>query len=51
MPVFAAFRVLAAIELDNQAWLATNEIDIVAIDRLLADEFEAAQSASANACP
>ena len=51
MPVYAAFRVLAAIELDNQAPLTTHKVHIVAIDRLLADEFETAQSASANACP
>jgi hypothetical protein len=42
---------LAAVELDNQAPLAANEIDIVAVDRLLASEFEAPESATANACP
>jgi hypothetical protein len=35
--------VLAAIEFDNQAALATNEVDIVAVDWFLADEFEAAK--------
>ena len=51
MPVFPAFRVLAAVELDNQAPLATNEINVVAIDRLLASELEAAEPATPNACP
>jgi hypothetical protein len=51
MPVFGAFRVLAAVELDNQSPLTTNEVDVVAIDRLLASEFEAAESAAANAYP
>jgi len=51
MPVFEAFRVLAAIELDNQAPLAADKVHVVAIDGLLADKFEATQLPSANACP
>jgi hypothetical protein len=43
--------VFAAVELDNQSPLTTNEVDVVAIDRLLASEFEAAESATANAYP
>ena len=50
-PVFGTLRVLAAIEFDNQAPLATHKIDVVAADRLLADEFEATQLSAANACP
>jgi hypothetical protein len=42
---------VAAVELDNQAPLATNGVDVVSIDRLLANEFEAAESPDANACP
>jgi hypothetical protein len=42
---------LAAVELDNQAPLATNEISVVSIDGLLADEFEAAELPAANMCP
>jgi hypothetical protein len=41
--VFETFRVPAAVEFDNRAPLATDEVDIVAIDGLLSDEFEAAQ--------
>jgi hypothetical protein len=51
LPVVGAFRVLAAVELDYQAPLTTNEVDVVAIDRLLTDKFEAAEAATANACP
>jgi hypothetical protein len=43
--------VLAAVELDNQAPLAANKVDVVALDRLLANEFEAAELPAANACP
>jgi hypothetical protein len=42
---------LASVELDNQALLVTNEVDAVPIDTLLADEFEAAELATANVCP
>src|SRR5215472_459798 len=42
MPVFRAFRVLASVELDNQAPLTTDKVDVVAIDRLLSSKFEAA---------
>jgi hypothetical protein len=42
---------LAAVELDNQALLTTHKVDVVAIERLLANEFEAAEAATANACP
>jgi hypothetical protein len=42
---------LAAVEFDNQAPLTTDNVDVVAIDRLLASEFEAAESATANARP
>ena len=35
-----AFRVLAAVYFDDQAPLAADKVDIVASDRLLADEFE-----------
>src|SRR6516165_10225157 len=51
MLVFGAFRVLTAVELDNQAPLTTNEVDVVAIDRLLASEFEATELATANVGP
>jgi len=63
MPVFGAFRVLAAVELDNQAPLSTNAPSLTlppsrggsgrgrSIDRLLASEFETAEAATANACP
>jgi len=42
---------LAAVELDNQSLFPTHEVDVVAIDRLLASEFEAAEAATADACP
>jgi hypothetical protein len=42
---------LAAVEFDDQAPLAANEVDLIAIDRLLANEFEAAELPTANACP
>ena len=45
------FRVLAAVELDNQAPLTTDKVDVVVFDRLLASEFEAAASATAKARP
>ena len=51
LPVFGAFRVLAAIELDYQAPLAADKVHVIAIDRLLPDKFEAAELPSANACP
>jgi hypothetical protein len=51
LSVFEAFRVLAAVELDYQAPLTTNKVDVAAIDRLVADEFEAAELPSANARP
>jgi hypothetical protein len=51
LPVFVTIRVLAAVEFNNQALLATHEIDVVPTDRLLADEFEASELPSANACP
>ena len=35
-----AFRVLAAVYFDDQAPLAADKVDVVASDRLLADEFE-----------
>src|SRR5262249_48291079 len=46
-----AFRMLAAVEFADQASLAANEVDIVSIDRLLANEFKAAELPTANACP
>ncbi len=46
-----AIRMLAAVEFDNQPPLAANEVDVVAIDGLLTDEFEAAELPTANACP
>ena len=42
---------MAAVEFDAQASLAANEVDVVAIDGLLADEFEAAELSTAKACP
>jgi hypothetical protein len=51
MPVFRAFRVLAAVELDYQAPLTTDKVDVIAKGRLLASEFEAGESATAKACP
>ena len=49
--VFGAFRVLAAVELDNQAPLAAGKVHVVRIDRLLADKFEATELSSAYALP
>jgi hypothetical protein len=43
--------VLAAVEFDNQASLAADEIDVISINGLLADEFEAAELPTAKACP
>ena len=40
---------LAAVELDNQAPVATNKIDVVPADWLLADEFEAAELTTSDA--
>ena len=51
MPVYGASRVLAAFEFDNQPPLATNKVDVVPIDRLLADEFEATELPAAKAPP
>jgi hypothetical protein len=51
LAVFERFRVLAAVEFNNQAPLATDKIDVVITDWLLTDEFEAAELPSANACP
>jgi hypothetical protein len=51
LPVFSAVRMLAAVEFDNYPPFATNEVHVVAIDGRLADEFEAAELAAANACP
>jgi hypothetical protein len=51
LPVFAAFRVLAAVELDYQAPLAADKVHVAAIDGLLAAKFEATELSSANACP
>jgi hypothetical protein len=45
------FRVLTAVELDDQAPVAIDEVDAIAADRLLADEFEAAELPAANAGP
>jgi hypothetical protein len=44
VPVLSAVPVLAAVEQDNQAPLATNKVDLVAIDRLLPREFEAPEA-------
>jgi hypothetical protein len=49
--VFLTSEMLAAVEFDDQASLAANEVDVVAIDGLLADEFEAAELPATNACP
>jgi hypothetical protein len=51
LPVVRAIRMLAAIEFYDQAPLATHEVDVVAVDGLLADEFEAAELPTAKACP
>ena len=51
LPVFGAFRVLAAVEFDNQTPLAANKIDVVSIDRFLADEFKATQLPASKVCP
>jgi len=51
LPVFGAFRVLAAIEFGYQAPLAADKVHVIAIDGLLADKFEASELSSANACP
>src|SRR4029077_830934 len=50
LSVFSAFRVLAAVEFDNQAPFAAGKVDVVSIDGLLADEFEAAELPAANMC-
>jgi hypothetical protein len=47
--VFLASGMLAAVEFDNQAPLATSEVEVVTIDGLLADEFEAAKLSAAKA--
>ena len=51
LPVVRAIRMLAAVEFDNQPPLAANEVDVVAIDGLLADEFETTKPAAAKPCP
>jgi hypothetical protein len=51
LPVLCVFRVLAAVELDNQTPLAANKVDVVSSNRLLADKFEAAELAAAKARP
>ena len=51
LPVLRAFGVLTAVELDDQAPLAANEVDVVAIGGLLPDEFEAAELPAAYAHP
>jgi hypothetical protein len=48
LPVLETLRVLTAVDFDNQAALAANEVNIVSIDRLLAGEFEAAELPTAN---
>jgi hypothetical protein len=42
---------LAAVEFDDQAPLAAHEVDVVSVDRLLADKFAATALPSANSCP
>jgi hypothetical protein len=49
--VLGTFRVLTAIEFDNQATFTANEVAAVSINGLLADEFEAAELPTANASP
>jgi hypothetical protein len=51
LTVFGIFRVLAVVELYDQAPIATNEVDIIPADGLLADEFAATELATANARP
>jgi len=51
LPVFRVLGMLAAVEFDNQAPLAASKVNVVAIDRLLTDEFEAAELPTANAYP
>ena len=41
--VLGALHMLAAIAFDNQAPVAANEVNVVSIDRVLADKIEAAQ--------
>jgi hypothetical protein len=43
LPVLHSFRVLAAVEFDDQAPFTTNKVGIVPIDRLLSDKLEAAE--------
>jgi hypothetical protein len=50
-PVFRTFRVLAAVELNNQPPLAANKIHVVSSNRLLAHEFEAAELPGAKPGP
>ena len=49
--ILAVFRVLAAVELDNQTPLEADEVDVVAVDRLLANEFEASGLSGADTRP
>ena len=51
LPVFGVFRVLASVELDNQAPFAANKVDVILTDWLLADKFEAAQLPAAKTRP
>src|SRR6516162_11426537 len=51
VPIVAAFRVLASVELDNQAPFAANKVDVILTDWLLADKFEAAQLPAAKTRP
>jgi hypothetical protein len=51
LPIVAAFRVLASVELDNQAPFAANKVDVILTDWLLADKFVAAELPGADSCP
>jgi hypothetical protein len=47
LSVFRGLRMLAAVKLDNQPPFSTNEVHMVAGNRVLPDEFEAAQLTTA----
>ncbi len=50
LPVdFEAFRMLAAIQYDDQATVSTNEVDVISANRLLADELAAPKLPAADA--
>ena len=49
--VVRAFRMLASVHLDNEVTFPANEVDDIATNRLLADEFVTAQAARPQSMP